>query len=125
MSELQVGSILAGIAEGLTKLSETVRVVGEPVQAGDKIIIPAVVARAGFGAGGGSGQQEGAKSEGGGGGGGGGLMLTPVFLIVDAEGERLITVPSTPGISSVVDKIKQVAESFKCPKPSKDQADGE
>jgi uncharacterized spore protein YtfJ len=111
MENFDAGHVLSQISAGLTKFSESVQVIGEPIEAAGKVIIPAVVARTAFGAGGGF-RKEG---EGGnGGGGGGGVMLSPVFLIVDAEGERLVTVPGGGcGVSSLVDTIKNAVESFK------------
>ena len=50
-----VGQTVAGIVDGLVKVSESVKVIGEPIEAAGKVIIPAVVVRVGFGAGGGSG----------------------------------------------------------------------
>lgn len=117
MPNFDPGTVLGQIADSLTKVSESVKVIGEPVEAAGKIVIPAVVARIGFGAGGGfeegkSGEQ--AEGASGGGGGGGGLTLTPVFLIVDAEGERILTVPTTAGsVSGLVDKVKQVVDQVR------------
>jgi uncharacterized spore protein YtfJ len=118
MAGFQVGDTLAGLVAGLAKLSEAVNVIGEPIQAGDKLIIPAVVVRAGFGAGGGGGPKAAEGSEVadifGGSGGGGGLLLTPVFLIIDDKGERLVS----PGGAheaggSLVEKIKEAAGAFR------------
>ena len=123
MAEFHFEDSLGGLVEGLSKLSESVRVVGEPIQAGDKLIIPATVVRAGFGAGGGGGQKapkdEEAAEIGSGGGGGGFLLLTPVFLIVDSEGERVVSVPTTSGVAgTIVDKIKEAAETFAKKQPA-------
>ena len=110
------------LMNGISKLGDAVQVIREPITAGDKVIIPAVVARLGVGAGGGSGTRETGESgtqprRGGGGGGGGGLTLSPVFLIVDAEGERLITVPNTLGAASaVMEKVSEVAGRMFPPK---------
>jgi hypothetical protein len=57
------GEVLGNVVEGLMKTTEAIQVIGEPVQAGDKLIIPAVVARIGFGAGGGSGKSDGDEDE--------------------------------------------------------------
>ncbi len=117
MSNVEPGSVVTSIMDGMAKFAENVKVVSDPVQVGDKVIIPAVIVRMGFGAGGGSGkppkeQSEGA-GEGSGAGGGGGLFLTPVFLIVDGEGERLLTIPgSGSGLGSLVEQIKAVVERF-------------
>lgn len=97
MSEFNVASFMKDVVSGLTTLTDSVRVIGEPVSIEGKVIIPAVVARVGFGAGGGSGtssgEAEGEEDSGSGGGGAGAATMTPVFLIVDDEGERLLTVP--------------------------------
>ncbi len=117
MADFDAGAVLGQITDSLTKATESVKVIGEPIEAAGKIVIPAVVARIGFGAGGGfdrgkSGEQ--AEGASGGGGGGGGLVLTPVFLIVDAEGERILTVPTTAGsVSGIVDKVKQVVDQVR------------
>ena len=112
MADFDAGTVLGQIAESLTKFSESVKVIGDPVEAAGKIVIPAVVARVAFGAGGGFGKgRPGGEEKGGGGGagGGGGITMTPVFLIVDAEGERILTVPDgISAVSGIVDKVKQV-----------------
>ena len=93
MSEFDVGETVGDIVGGLVKVVESVKVIGEPIEAAGKVIIPAVLTRVGFGAGGGSGtapahaqeegEEEGGAASGSGGGGGGGLMLTPIFLVVE------------------------------------------
>jgi uncharacterized spore protein YtfJ len=112
MSDFDPGTVLGQVAEGLGKFAESVKVIGEPIEAAGKLIIPAVSARVGFGAGGGSGvgsDEAGKEGHGGGGGGGGFIQFSPVFLIVDAAGERVLSVPSTTDqVSGVVDKIKDV-----------------
>ena len=121
------GEVLGNVVEGLMKTTEAIQVIGEPVQAGDKLIIPAVVARIGFGAGGGSGKSEGDEDEeaqeGSGGGGGGGVALTPVFLIVDEDGERLLTVPgAVQSACTVVDRVKSTLDSVLPRKSDDDDA---
>jgi uncharacterized spore protein YtfJ len=148
------GEVLGNVVEGLMKTTEAIQVIGEPVQAGDKLIIPAVVARIGFGAGGGSGKSDGDEDEeaqeggavreanrpaagannseagvsgrrggesGAGGGGGGGVALTPVFLIVDEDGERLLTVPGPlQSACTVVERVKGTLDSV-LPRKSDDE----
>lgn len=119
------GEVLGNVVEGLMKATEAIQVIGEPVQAGDKLIIPAVVARIGFGAGGGSGKTDGDEDEeaqeGTGGGGGGGVALTPVFLIVDEDGERLLTVPGPlQSACTVVDRVKSTLDAV-LPRKSDDE----
>jgi len=102
-----VGTLMGGVA----KFGESVEIIRSPIEVGNKVIIPAVVARLGVGAGGGSGKRgKGSDEEGHGGGGGGGMTLTPVFLVVDAHGERLITVPnSLASASDILDTVKVAA----------------
>ena len=191
------GEVLGNVVEGLMKTTEAIQVIGEPVQAGDKLIIPAVVARIGFGAGGGSGKSDGDEDDeaqeggagsaanppppgakhseaggrgggggapgpggrgawggggvgggarppppphaagannseagvsgrrggesGAGGGGGGGVALTPVFLIVDEDGERLLTVPGPlQSACTVVERVKSTLDSV-LPRKSDDE----
>ena len=112
MSEFDPNQMVNSILGGMSKVGETIQVIREPVRAGDKLIIPAVVARMGVGAGGGSGRRPaetgGADGQQGGGGGGGGMTISPVFLIVDAQGERLITVPGA--LSSASAAIESLGE---------------
>jgi uncharacterized spore protein YtfJ len=115
MADFDASTVLGQIAEGLTKFSESVKVIGDPVEAAGKIVIPAVVARVGFGAGGGFGHPRcGEEGTGGGGGGGGAITMTPVFLIVDAAGERILTVPDgVSAVSGIVEKVKEVVSQVR------------
>lgn len=97
MADFDIGGFMKDIVSGLATLSESVQVIGQPVEVGGKVVIPAVVTRMAFGAGGGSGSSSCAEDSDtqesdSGGGGGGGATMTPVFLVVDDEGERLLTV---------------------------------
>lgn len=128
MSEFNVGSFMKDVVSGLATLTESVRVIGEPVSIEGKVIIPAVVARVGFGAGGGSGsssaQSEGEVDEGTGGGGGGLAMMTPVFLVVDDEGERLLTVPGPLGQAcAIADRAKSALDRVMPRKEAPDDAE--
>jgi len=111
MSEFDVSGFMKDVVGGLMTVTDSVKIIGEPVTVGDKVVIPAVVAKVGFGAGGGTGtagpDDEGAQGQGSGGGGGGGVVMTPVFLIVDGDGERLMTVPGPfDAASSMFEKAK-------------------
>ncbi len=111
MSDFDVGGFIKDVVSGLTTVTDSVKIIGEPVTVGDKVVIPAVVAKVGFGAGGGSGTDaEGpgdGSQKGSGGGGGGGVVMTPVFLIVDQDGERLMTVPGPfDAATSMFEKAK-------------------
>jgi len=112
MAEFDAGSFMKDIVNGLTTLTQSVNVIGQPVEMAGKVIVPAVVAKIGFGAGGGSGKTADEEAnEGSGGGGGGGAVMTPVFLIVDEDGERLLTVPGPfDHASTVFEKAKDALD---------------
>jgi len=117
MADFDIGSFMKDVVSGLATLSESVNVIGEPVEVGGKVIIPAVMTRVGFGAGGGSGsspvegEQPGEQESGSGGGGGGGVTMTPIFLVVDEDGERLLTVSSPlDRACSVFEKAKEALD---------------
>lgn len=126
MADFDIGSFMKDIVSGLATLSESVQVIGEPVEVGGKIVIPAVVTRMGFGAGGGAGsspsaEETGEREQGSGGGGGGGVTMTPVFLVVDDEGERLLTVSGPfEKACSVVEQAKQALDKVM---PRKDKGE--
>jgi uncharacterized spore protein YtfJ len=117
MTEFDAVEMVSTLMGAITKLGEAIQLVREPITVGNKVVIPAVVARLAVGAGGGSGRREGKATDehpktGGGGGGGGGITLSPVFLVVDEAGERLITVPDAVGsASAVIEKLTEVAGS--------------
>lgn len=112
MADFDAGSFMKDIVSGLTTLTQSVNVIGQPVEVAGKLIVPAVVAKIAFGAGGGSGKSGDEKAnDGSGGGGGGGAVMTPVFLIVDEDGERLLTVPGPfDRASTVFEKAKDALD---------------
>ncbi len=116
MGDFDVGGFMKDIVSGLATLSDSLEVIGEPVEVGGKVIIPAVVTRMGFGAGGGGGSapsdtESGERETGSGGGGGGGVTMTPVFLVVDDDGERLLTVSGPfDRACSMVEKAKEALD---------------
>ena len=124
MPGFDANEILGNLINGMVKMGESVQIIREPIETHGKIIIPAVVANVGLGAGGGGMRSGEGNEEGNGGGGGGGMILTPVFLVVDDKGERLITVPDTISAVSgpVINKIKEMAEGFLAGKEKKEEA---
>jgi len=116
MADFDIGSFMKDIVSGLASLNESVQVIGQPVEVGGKVVIPAVVTRMGFGAGGGSGsvpssEESGEREQGSGGGGAGGVTMTPVFLVVDDDGERLLTVSGPfERACSVVEQAKEALD---------------
>lgn len=122
MADFDAASFMKDIVSGLTTLTQSVNVIGQPVEMAGKVIVPAVVAKIAFGAGGGSGKSNDEDAnEGSGGGGGGGAVMTPVFLIVDEAGERLLTVPGPlDRASTVFEKAKDALDRIM---PRKQAAD--
>jgi uncharacterized spore protein YtfJ len=97
---------MTNVLGNMKSVVESCKVIGEPVVAGEKTIIPVTIVRLGFGMGAGSGSEK-ETGGGSGGGGGGGLTMTPCFLIVDKDGERIATLPSgsTGGITEVISNL--------------------
>jgi uncharacterized spore protein YtfJ len=84
-----VVEILKGVVGELREIAKSETVIGKPVTVGDKTVIPVVKLSIGFGAGGGEGTHT--KQSGYGGGGGGGARIEPAaFIIMDADGIRLL-----------------------------------
>lgn len=110
MPGFDANEILGTMLNGIVKVAESVPIIRDPVESHGKTIFPAVIAKVGLGAGGKSGRSSGDRDEEGS-GGGGGMTLTPVFLIIDDQGERLITVPDTITAASglVINQIKEMA----------------
>jgi uncharacterized spore protein YtfJ len=82
--------ILDTIMGHVEKLATTKTIMGDPVNIGDKTIIPVMKVMVGFGAGGGEGEvpskEEKKATAGSGGGGGGGLSISPAaFILIDGE----------------------------------------
>ena len=105
--------ILNALMDRITQIAATKTVVGDPVNVGDKIIVPVVKVMIGVGAGSGSGN---GNQKGDGSGGGAGLSISPVaFMVIDGHNIHLFgTKPSALDnltaklpdmLSSVLDKI--------------------
>ena len=92
-NNLDLERVFGTAVEELEKMLNTKTVVGDPINHGDRTVIPLVSIGFGFGVGGGDGQDPSGKAMGGGGGTGGGGGVKPVALIViDEQGVRLDTI---------------------------------
>lgn len=88
----------------MERLLATKTVIGEPITAGGKTVIPLLSVGAGFGAGAGAGKED----EGTSGGAGGGFGIKPVaVIIIEEESVRVEPVEKKPGslIEQLADKI--------------------
>ncbi|UCC43820.1 MAG: sporulation protein [Candidatus Zixiibacteriota bacterium] len=117
-----VVEILQGVVGELKDMARSESIVGEPITVGDKTVIPVVKISVGFGAGGGQGEDEKSRSGYGGGGGGGAKIEPAAFIIMDAEGIRLLpakkgswegVIESIPGIAKKIAKWKDKLTSDK------------
>ncbi len=89
---MNVEDLVRSIGESISASATVKTIYGEPVTAGQRVVIPVAKVRCAFGAGGGSGKRAGdPPQEGGGGGGGGGVVVQPCGLVeVSPEGTRFI-----------------------------------
>ncbi len=100
-----VESITKTTIQEIEKVLNTRTIVGEPINADGRTIIPLISIGFGFGAGGASGKGEGRRQgEGEGGGTGGGAWIRPVAIVIsDKDGIRVEPVIS--GLSAAFDKV--------------------
>ena len=83
-------------------------VVGEPVQAGENLIIP--LAEVSFGIGAGAFDKDTNKSSG---GGGLGAKITPTaVLVVNKSGTKLVNVKSSDAVSKIMDMVPDIINKF-------------
>ncbi len=120
-----VSEILNAIVGELKQMAQTESVIGKPVTAGDKTLIPVVTLSVGFGAGGGQ-KPEGQGGEMFGGGGGAGLRIEPTaFIVLDKDGVSLL--PAKRGswegiieaIPGVVEKLSKAKANLSAAKSEK------
>jgi uncharacterized spore protein YtfJ len=95
----KVDSLIEGLAERIGAQAGVRAVFGEPLERGDKTVVPVARARWGFGGGAGQGPEE----QGSGTGGGGGATADPIgYLLVSSEGARFEPIAQpvrvTPGL---------------------------
>jgi uncharacterized spore protein YtfJ len=92
------------IAGELERIANTKTVVGEPITAAGKTIIPISRISMGFGAGGGEGKRE--SESGYGGGGGAGAKIEPVaFIMISAEEARIFRISERNDVGTLLNSI--------------------
>lgn len=108
--------VMKEVTSELERLVSAKTVVGEPVIAGDKTILPITKVSFGFGSGGGEGSKNNVES-GFGGGGGGGAKIEPVaFLVISDEGVRLMTLSGNNDLGKLLDAIPGVYDKIRSAK---------
>jgi len=104
MKKLGVEETIKEIAGELEKIATTKTVVGDPITAAGKTIIPISRIVMGFGAGGGEGKKD--SESGYGGGGGAGAKIEPVaFVILSEEETRIIRLSDRSDSGSILNSI--------------------
>ena len=107
---MRVTDLIKSTLEEVQELMMTKTVVGEPITAGDNTVIPVSKVTFGFGAGGG---EESNKGEGA--GIGGGWSIEPVaFVVLGADGAKMLTLGEKESVASkVFDLAPKVMETVK------------
>jgi len=95
------------VAGELERMASTKTVVGDPITAADKTIIPISKISMGFGAGGGEGKRE--KESGYGGGGGAGAKIEPIaFIVVSKEDTRIFRVSEKSDVGKFLEAVPEI-----------------
>ncbi|MCQ1534624.1 sporulation protein [Methanosarcina sp. KYL-1] len=95
------------IAGELEKIATTKTVVGDPIAASGKTIIPISRISMGFGAGGGEGKKD--NESGYGGGGGAGAKIEPVaFIVISAEETKIFRISEKSDVGKLLEVIPEV-----------------
>ena len=105
--------VLQVIVGELKTIARSETVIGQPVVAGDRTIIPVTRISVGFGAGGG---EDGRPEKGPrfGGGGGGGAVIEPVgFLILDRDKVSILTAKDRTAFDKVIDAAPDILAAIK------------
>jgi sporulation protein YtfJ len=114
---MPIDDLIKTMMQEFRELVKTETVVGEPVVAGDVIIVPVSKISFGFGAGGGKGNQK----DGGSGTGGGGSVQPVAFIIIQNGKAQLV--PLEEKGMSVGDLLKYAPDVIKKIKEFKDKRD--
>ena len=110
-----VDKLLDGLSDRLRTFAESVRIVGEPITYGDKIIIPVISVNTGFaGAGGGGKKGEKGNEAASLGGGGAGIRITPQgFLVITESDVQLLSFSQKTRMESLIKTIPDIMEKVK------------
>lgn len=95
------------IASELEKIATTKTVVGDPITAAGKTIIPVSKISMGFGGGGGEGKKE--HESGYGGGGGAGAKIEPVaFIMLSEDDAKIFRISEKSDVGSILSSLQEV-----------------
>ena len=116
---MAVEDLMKEVVTQLEKMITTRTIVGEPITAAGKTVIPISKVSFGFGSGGGEGKR---GEEGGfGGGGGGGAKIEPVaFLVISEEEVKLVGMKGKGlDIEKIIESVPELVEKVKSLKGKK------
>ncbi|KAB3548135.1 MAG: sporulation protein [ANME-2 cluster archaeon] len=116
---MAVEDLMKEVVTQLEKMITTRTIVGEPITAAGKTVIPISKVSFGFGSGGGEGKR---GEEGGfGGGGGGGAKIEPVaFLVISEEEVKLVGMKGKGlDIEKIIESVPELVEKVKSLKGAK------
>ena len=116
---MAVEDLMKEVVTQLEKMITTRTIVGEPITAAGKTVIPISKVSFGFGSGGGEGKR---GEEGGfGGGGGGGAKIEPVaFLVISEEEVKLVGMKGKGlDIEKIIETVPELVEKVKSLKGKK------
>ncbi len=110
---MNIAELIKNTLNEIQELMSSKTIVGDPIQAGEHIIIPVSKVTFGFGGGGGEGSDK--KNKGFGQGVGGGWSIEPVaFVVVGKDGAKLMTIGDRESIAGkLMDLAPKVMESVK------------
>jgi len=95
------------IASELEKVASTKTVVGDPITAAGKTIIPVSKISMGFGAGGGEGKKD--TESGFGGGGGAGAKIEPVaFIMLSEDDAKIFRISEKGDVGAILSSLQEV-----------------
>lgn len=124
MPNNNVAEILQVLVGELKQMARSESIIGEPVKAGDKTLVPVCTISVGFGAGGSGAGKEGTPG-GFGGGGGAGLRVEPTaFIVLDKDQVSLL--PAKRGSwESLIEAIPGAIEKISMLKDKKSKGQSE
>ena len=105
--------LLQGIIGELKVIAKSETVVGQPVTAGDRTVIPVTRISVGFGAGGGEDGKEEKGSRYGGGGGGGAVIDPVAFLVLEEDKVSLLTAKKKGSFDKIIESAPDVLAALK------------
>ncbi len=117
---LSVENMLDSLSDRLRIFAESVKIVGEPITHGDKIIIPVISVSTGFaGAGGGGKGGKQAEGQGSVGAGGAGIRISPQgFLVITDEDVKLLGFGTKTRVESLANAIPNILDKVRTLKDS-------